>query len=49
MDWGTVMGVITAVLLAAYVGVVIWAYSRERQRDFDEAAKLPLHSDRGDG
>ncbi len=27
MDWGTAMGVITAVLLVAFLGVVVWACS----------------------
>ncbi len=45
MDWGTAMGVITAVLLAAFLGVVVWAYSKKRRRAFDEAARLPLLDD----
>jgi cytochrome c oxidase cbb3-type subunit 4 len=45
MDWGTAMGVITAVLLVAYLGVIVWAYSNERRRAFDEAARLPLLDD----
>lgn len=45
MDWGTAMGVITAVLLAAFLGVVAWAYSKKRRRAFDEAARLPLQDD----
>jgi len=45
MDWGTAMGVITAVLLIAFLGVVVWAYSKKRRRSFDEAARLPLQDD----
>ena len=45
MDWGTAMGVITAVLLIAFLGVVAWAYSKKRRRAFDEAARLPLQDD----
>jgi cytochrome c oxidase cbb3-type subunit 4 len=45
MDWGTAMGVITAVLLIAFLGVVVWAYSKKRRRAFDEAARLPLQDD----
>ena len=45
MDWGTAMGVITAVLLVAFLGVVVWAYSKKRRRAFDEAARLPLQDD----
>jgi cytochrome c oxidase cbb3-type subunit 4 len=43
------MGVITAVLLAAYLGIVAWAWSRRRRRDFEEAARLPLLYQEGDG
>ncbi len=45
MDWGIVMGVVTAVLLVAFLGVVVWAYSAKRRRAFDEAARLPLQGD----
>lgn len=47
MDWGLVMGVITAVLLAAYLGIVVWAYRGERRAAFDEAARYPLFDDGG--
>ncbi len=39
---GSVLGVITALMLTAFVGVVIWAYSARRKADFEEAARLPL-------
>lgn len=42
MNWGTAMGVITAVLLAAYLGIVVWAWRKERKEAFDEAARYPL-------
>jgi cytochrome c oxidase cbb3-type subunit 4 len=45
MDWGTAVGVMTAVLLIAFLGVVVWAYSKKRRRAFDEAARLPLQDD----
>ena len=32
----------TVILLISFVGIVIWAYSRRRKRDFDEAANLPF-------
>ena len=43
MDIGTVRGLITLFLLLAFVGVVIWAYSKRRKADFDEMAQLPFH------
>jgi len=32
----------TVILLISFVGIVIWAYSRRRKPDFDEAANLPF-------
>lgn len=35
--------VVFAVLaFIAFIGIVFWAYSRKRKRDFDEAARLPF-------
>ena len=45
----------TVLLLATFIGIVVWAYSSTRKQDFDEAARLPLDedetitSDRGNG
>jgi cytochrome c oxidase cbb3-type subunit 4 len=42
MDWGFVMGVVTAILLVAFLGIVVWAYRKERKQAFDEASRYPL-------
>ncbi|WP_447555358.1 cbb3-type cytochrome oxidase subunit 3 [Vreelandella sp. EE22] len=42
MDTGTFRGLITLVLIMAFIGIVAWAYSRRRQEDFNEAANLPF-------
>ncbi|MDN3557329.1 cbb3-type cytochrome oxidase subunit 3 [Halomonas maura] len=42
MDIGTVRGIITGLLIIAFVGLVWWAYSKRRKPDFDEAANLPF-------
>jgi cytochrome c oxidase cbb3-type subunit 4 len=47
MDWGIVMGVITAILLVAYLGIVAWAYHRDRKELFDEASRYPFFDDEG--
>ena len=31
--------------LVIFVGIIIWAYSKNRRTDFDEAARLPLEDD----
>ena len=32
----------TVILLIAFIGIIFWAYSKRRKRDFDEAANLPF-------
>ena len=32
----------TVILLVLFVGIIFWAYSKRRKRDFDEAANLPF-------
>jgi cytochrome c oxidase cbb3-type subunit 4 len=45
MDMGTVRGLITAALLALFVGLWFWSWSRKRQAEFDAASRLPLEND----
>ncbi|WP_280553180.1 cbb3-type cytochrome c oxidase subunit 3 [Halomonas sp. 25-S5] len=45
MDNGTVNGVIIILLIIAFVGLTLWAYSKRRKPDFDEAANLPFADD----
>ena len=40
-----ISGIVTAVLLACFLGGWIWAWSPKRRHEFDEAAKLPLDED----
>ena len=42
MDINDLRGLSTAFLMVAFIGLVIWAYSRKRQQAFDEAANLPF-------
>ena len=44
-----ISGIITAILLVAFLGLIGWAWSKRRKPDFSEAAKLPLEEDRRDG
>jgi cytochrome c oxidase cbb3-type subunit IV len=45
MDIGTLRGLGTALVLIAFIGVAMWAYSSRRKKDFDEAANLPFADD----
>ena len=35
----------TLLMFLLFVGIVAWAWSSKRRRDFDEAARLPLEDD----
>ncbi|MAB25858.1 cbb3-type cytochrome oxidase subunit 3 [Pseudomonas neustonica] len=42
MDINTLRGLGTIFAMVAFIGVVIWAYSSYKRKDFDEAAQLPF-------
>lgn len=35
----------TIVVMIVFLGIVVWAWSGKRKRDFDEAANLPFRHD----
>lgn len=45
MDINTLRSAVTVAALIAFVGIVVWAWSRRNQADFDEAARLPFGQD----
>lgn len=45
MDIHTVRGIITLVVMLAFIGVWAWAWSRKRRKDFEEAANLPFRDE----
>ena len=45
MDINTLRGLLTVVIMLAFVGIWIWAWSKRRQPDFEESAMLPLEED----
>jgi cytochrome c oxidase cbb3-type subunit IV len=44
-----IAGIATAVMLVAFAGVCAWAWSVGRRGGFDEAARMPLEDESGDG
>ena len=42
MDIGTLRGLGTLLVLVAFIGVTLWAYSGRNKARFDEAANLPF-------
>jgi cytochrome c oxidase cbb3-type subunit 4 len=45
MDINDLRGLLTAVLLFAFTGVCVWAWSSRRKAEFDASAALPLEED----
>ena len=45
MDISLMQSVWTLVVLVLFVGIVIWAWSSKRKKDFDEAANIPFNED----
>jgi cytochrome c oxidase cbb3-type subunit 4 len=45
MREGTWHVVWTLLLMTAFIGIVYWAWSSRRHKDFEEAANLPLEGD----
>ncbi len=43
--FGHLSGVMTAVLMLVFSGIVVWAWSGRRRQGFDAAARLPLEED----
>jgi len=42
MDVNDIRTLLLVAAVVAFVGIVVWAYSSRRKRDFDEAARLPF-------
>ncbi len=49
MDIGTLRGLGTALVLIAFVGMLIWVFSGKRKKSFDEAANLPFSDEPDSG
>jgi cytochrome c oxidase cbb3-type subunit 4 len=45
VDLPTLRGLSTLLLMLTFIGIVIWAWSSKRKKDFEEAAQLPLDDD----
>jgi cytochrome c oxidase cbb3-type subunit 4 len=42
MDINTLRGLIAALSLALFAGIVAWAWSRSQRTRFDEASQIPF-------
>ena len=45
MDFTALQSAWTVVVMVTFLGIVLWAWSGKRKRDFDEAARLPFEDD----
>jgi cytochrome c oxidase cbb3-type subunit 4 len=45
MDYGTLRGIFALLILAIFIVIVVWSYSKKRKGDFDEAANSILDDD----
>ena len=45
MDINDLRSIVTVISLLTFVGIVVWAWSKRNQADFDEAARLPFGDD----
>ncbi|MBM3398474.1 MAG: cbb3-type cytochrome c oxidase subunit 3 [Betaproteobacteria bacterium] len=45
MDINTLRSIVTLLAFVAFIGIVVWAWSRRHQASFDEAAQLPFRQD----
>jgi len=45
VDLSDVRASLTLVMLVVFVGIVVWAYSSKRKKQFDEAARSVLEDD----
>ena len=45
MDINDFRGIITAIIMVAFIAICFFAWSRHRKADYEESAKLPLEED----
>ena len=45
LDVNSLRAIVTVVSFLAFLGIVVWAWSRRNQAAFDEAARLPFLAD----
>jgi cytochrome c oxidase cbb3-type subunit 4 len=46
MDINDFRGIVTVVMMLAFVGLTLFAWHRHRKPDYDASAQLPLEEDR---
>jgi cytochrome c oxidase cbb3-type subunit 4 len=44
-DINSLRSIATVVGLVSFIGIIVWAFSRQNASDFDKAANLPFEQD----
>ena len=47
LDINLARGAVLIMLILAFLGIFVWAWSRNRKEEFQEISKLPLEEDSG--
>jgi cytochrome c oxidase cbb3-type subunit 4 len=47
MDINTIRAALTIILIIAFLGLVVWAWSSKRKDTFDKLSQMPLEEDDG--
>jgi cytochrome c oxidase cbb3-type subunit 4 len=47
MDINTIRAALTIILIIAFLGLVVWAWSSKRKETFDKLSQMPLEEDDG--
>jgi cytochrome c oxidase cbb3-type subunit 4 len=47
MDFTLLSSIVTVVSLVVFVGILLWAFSRNNKERFEELARLPIDNDTG--
>jgi cytochrome c oxidase cbb3-type subunit 4 len=45
VDFTLIQSIWTIVVMVAFIGIVIWAWSGKRKQRFDDAANIPFNED----
>ena len=45
MDSGLISGIVTAIFIVVFIGIVWWAYSGGNKQAFEDAGRLPFEED----
>lgn len=45
MEPGTLFGLWTLLVLVVFLGIVAWAFSKKRRKQFEKAGRIPLEEE----